>query len=432
MPNKDSGLSVGASAAEDARNRVFGAGKVDDPYPRLHELRQECPIHRGSIPDQFPEMAGVRAPVASGRQAFSTFDYGLGTDVLRRADEFASGPFYHQMSQSIGVTVIAMEEPEHRRMRLLVQPAFARREMDQWKQRIIQPIVDEHLDRIEPLGRADLYKELGAVVPVHTISAALGLPAEDRGQFFDWAIAMASVAASAEERSAASDGVAEYIAPIIASRRVEPRDDLLTTLVEATVPVGEGADADRRPLSNDEINSFVRLFIIAGSSTTYRSFGSLMFHLLTNPDQLEAVKADRSLVSRAIHEALRVDQPLTYLARVSTAECELGGVTIPADSLVEVSLGAANHDPAQFPDSDRYDIFRPVADRHITFGFGIHRCVGAHLAEAELSVMLERSLDRLPNLRLDPEASDVHMTGLGFRLPTHLPVVFGDEKSILA
>ena len=121
--------------------KVGGAGKVDDPYPRLRDLRQECPIHRGSIPDQFPEMADARPPVPVGRQTFSTYDYELGTDVLRRADEFASGPFYHQMSQSIGVTVIAMEEPEHRRMRLLVQPAFARREMDRWKERIIQPIV---------------------------------------------------------------------------------------------------------------------------------------------------------------------------------------------------------------------------------------------------------------------------------------------------
>jgi len=421
------GPSVGASTAEDARNRVFGAGKVDDPYPRLSDLRQECPIHRGSIPDQFPEMADTRPPVPVGRQTFSTFDYELGTDVLRRADEFASGPFYHQMSESIGVTVIAMEEPEHRRMRLLVQPAFARREMDRWKERIIQPIVDEHLDRIAPVGRADLYNELGSVVPVHTISAALGLPVEDRGQFFDWAIAMASVAATAEERAAASDAVAQYIAPIISSRRAEPRDDLLTTLVRATVPLDEGVDADRRPLSNEEINSFVRLFIIAGSSTTYRSFGLLMFHLLSNPDQLEAVNADRSLVSRAIHEALRIDQPLTYLARVSTTECELGGVTIPENSLVEVSLGGANHDPEHFAEPDLYDIHRPVADRHITFGFGIHRCVGAHLAEAELSIMLERCLDRLPGLRLDPESTDVHMTGLGFRLPTRLPVVFSSR-----
>ena len=427
MSNEVPGPSVGASVAEDARNRVFGAGKVDDPYPRLCNLRQECPIHRGSIPDQFPEMADARPPVPVGRQTFSTFDYELGTDVLRRADEFASGPFYHQMSESIGVTVIAMEEPEHRRMRLLVQPAFTRREMDRWKERIIQPIVDEHLDRIEPAGRADLYNELGSVVPVHTISAALGLPVEDRDQFFDWAIAMASVAASAEERAAASDAVAQYVAPIIASRRAEPRDDLLTTLVQATVPLDEGVDADRRPLSNDEINSFVRLFIIAGSSTTYRSFGLLMFHLLSNPDQLDAVNTDRSLVSRAIHEALRIDQPLTYLARVSTTECEVGGVTIPENSLVEVSLGGANHDPEHFAEPDLYDIHRPVADRHITFGFGIHRCVGAHLAEAELSVMLERCLDRLAGLRLDPDATDVHMTGLGFRLPTRLPVVFSSR-----
>ena len=190
------------------------------------------------------------------------------------------------------------------------------------------------------------------------------------------------------------------------------------------MPVDVGDGVDRRPLSDDEIKSFVRVLIIAGAGTTYRAYGSLMFHLLSNPEQLDAVRADRRLVRRAVDEALRVDQPLAFLGRVALADTELDGVAVPAGSIVEVSVSAANHDPAEWPDPDRFDYLRERADRSITFGFGVHRCVGAHLATAELEVMCNRTLDRLPDLRFDPDADDVHMTGLGMRMVTRLPVRF--------
>jgi cytochrome P450 len=415
--------AVGVSDADEARNRVFGAGVVDDPYPTYHDLRSACPVHAAAISDGFPAMSGFRALTPEGVPVFSTYGYETAVDVLRRSDDFASEPFYAGLASSIGPTVISMDEPEHRRMRNLVQPAFARREMERWKATIIRPIVDEHIDRIAAAGRADIYKAIGATVPIHTISAALGLPVADRERFFGWAVAMTSTVLPPEERVAASQAVADYVAPHVADRRREPRDDLLTTLVQATVPVEAGDDVDRRPLSDDEIGSFVRLFIIAGASTTFRAYGLLMYHLLTHPEQLAAVAADRGLVDGAIDEALRIEQPLAFIGRMTARPCELGGATLPAGALVEVAVGAANHDPGAYPDPEAFDVRRPRADRHLTFGFGIHRCLGVHLAEAELAVMLERTLDRLPELRLDPDA-DVHLTGLGFRMVTGLPVTF--------
>ena len=188
--------------------------------------------------------------------------------------------------------------------------------------------------------------------------------------------------------------------------------------------LGAGVWEGMQPLSDEEINSFVRLFIVAGAGTTFRGYGALMYHLLTNPDQLEEVRRDRSLVPKAISEALRIDSPLAFIGRVTTRPCPREGRNLPARSIVEVSVSAANHDPAVFADPERFDIGRDKADRHIAFGYGVHRCVGAHLAEAELAVMLGRTLDRLPSLRLDPDARGVRTTGVGMRMVTKLPVLY--------
>jgi cytochrome P450 len=428
----EAAVTVGGTNAEVERNRTFGAGIVDDPYSRLHGLRGACPVHSGEIEDQFPAMEGLRTLAPAGLESFSAYSYDAALEVLRRPAEFASAPFYAGLSASIGPSVISMDEPEHRRMRSLVQPAFARREMERWRERIIRPIVDEHLDRIAPLGNADIYQEIGAKVPVHTIAAAIGLPVRDREQFFDWAVTMTLSTAPPEERLAASQAVAEYVAPLIAERRTAPADDLLSTLVQAEVPADLGDGVAMHPLSDDEINSFVRIFIIAGAGTTFRAYGTLMYHLLMHRAQLEEVMADRSLVPRAIDEALRIDGPLAFIGRVTTQRSALETSDLPAGSLVEVSVSAANHDPAAFPDPERFDVHRAKADRHIAFGYGIHRCVGSHLAEAELDVMLNRTLDRLPSLRLDPGVSAVHMTGVTMRMVTKLPVVYDPQPAVAA
>jgi cytochrome P450 len=404
---------------------MFGAGLVDDPYPTYHRLIDEGPVLPGGINEHFAEMGSLRMPGADGN-AFSAHSHEACVHALRRADVYSSSSYDAGLRFVIGHSIIGMDEPEHRRMRLLLQPAFSKVEMERWKAEIIQPIVDEHLDRIAGLGKADLYEEIAPAVPVHTISAALGLPTEDRKQFFEWAVGMTSMAAGPDARVAASNAVREYIAPLIAERRAEPRRDLVSILVEATVPPEEDVgDLDPRPLDDAEIATFVKLLIIAGAGTTYRAYGNLMYFLLTHADQFAAVRADRSLVAAAIEESLRIEQPLAQILRVSTVESDLDGTSIPTGCSVQLNVGAANHDPAQWPDPETFDISRDRPDRHLTFGFGIHRCLGIHLARAELDVLLNRTIDRLPNLRLDPAAAvDVHMTGLGFRMVTALPVLF--------
>jgi cytochrome P450 len=223
-----------------------------------------------------------------------------------------------------------------------------------------------------------------------------------------------------------SNAVAEYVAPLIASRRRQPTDDLLSVLVEAEIEDSDDdGNVDRRPLTDDELNTFVRLLIIAGAGTTYRAYGNLMFMLLSHPDQLAMVRDDRSLVPAAIEESLRIEQPLAWVQRVAVEDTTIGGVAVASGCPVTVNVGAANHDPAEWgDDADEFDIRRPRPDRHLSFGFGIHRCLGIHLARGELSVLLDRTLDLLPELRFDPDVARPHVTGLTFRMPTGVPAVW--------
>jgi cytochrome P450 len=417
----DSKGGVGRSEADEARNRSFGAGVIDDPYPTYRRLLAECPVHRGGIGDPF----GVPAvtDTFSERQAFTAYSYSAAAEVLRDDARFSNRWYDPSLNAMIGPNMLGMDEPEHKRQRLLLQRSFSKREMRWWRSDIVEPIVDRLLDELAPKGRADLYADFAAFIPARVIIEALGLPEADLAQFFEWAILMTSSVVTPEERAGAAQGMADYISPLCAARRIEPQRDLISQLVTATIvdsDVDEGDQVARHPLSDDEINGTVRLLLVGGTSTTYRAFGNLLYLLLTHPDQLALLRADRSLAFNAIEESLRLEQPLVAWGRIATIDTEVGGVHIPAACPVNVNVGAANHDPAEWPDPDEFDITRPHPDRHLTFGFGKHHCLGVHLARMELDVMLNRVLDRLPGLHLE-NASDVKLTGLGFRMVTKLP-----------
>jgi cytochrome P450 len=183
------------------------------------------------------------------------------------------------------------------------------------------------------------------------------------------------------------------------------------------------AELDGQRLTDDEIIAFLRLLLPAGAETTYRSSSNLLFGLLCHPEQLEGVRRDRALIPQAIEEGLRWECPLLSIMRTATGDTEVEGVAIPAGAAVSVHLGAANRDPARWTDPDRFDVFR-LPRPHIAFALGPHVCLGMHLARMETRVALETLFDRLPGLRLDPAADDVHISGLVFRSPQALPVVF--------
>jgi cytochrome P450 len=247
------------------------------------------------------------------------------------------------------------------------------------------------------------------------IARLLGLPEEDFPQFHRWGIELIGLVADIDRGLAASESLAQYFAGIVAERRAHPADDVISDLVSAEV---EGEQ-----LTDEAIYSFLRLLLPAGAETTYRSSGNLLYLLLTHPDQLEAVRVDRSLLPQAIEEGLRCEPPLLTIARTTTCEVELSGVTIPAGEVITTHIGSANHDETRWDDPETFDIFRPPLP-HIAFAHGPHMCLGMHLARLETRALLNRVLDRLPDLALQPGDTDPHIRGDVFRSPTSLPVVF--------
>jgi cytochrome P450 len=392
------------------------AGDVRDPYPMLAGIRADTPVmevHFGAQPGRRSQL-DEKAPRISS--LFTVTSHDLAQQVLTDNVRFSSAGYATTIGQVMGRTILQMDPPEHLRHRALVAKAFRARVLDQWSDTIIGATINELIDGFADAGHADLIPQLTFPFPVRVIARILGLPEADWPRFLRLSTELIAVMRNWDRAVAASRELRGYFGEIIADRRRNPRDDLVSQLIEAEV--------DGRRLTDDEIYPFLLLLLPAGAETTYRSSSNLLFGLLWDPAQLDAVRADRGLVPQAIEEALRWETPLLTVARSATQELELGGVRIPSGGFVAVSLGAANRDPRRYPEPDAFDIFR--ADKqHISFGDGAHRCLGMHLARLEMRVLLNTVLDRLPGLRLDPAAEDPHIHGLIFRSPPNLPVLFG-------
>jgi cytochrome P450 len=272
-----------------------------------------------------------------------------------------------------------------------------------------------HQDGVAEDGRADLVRQLTLPFPMTVIADMLGLPRADLTRFHRLGIELIGVSINWERGLAASQKLRDYFAEILEERRRSPADDVISVLASA--------EHDGLRLTDEEIFSFLRLLLPAGAETTYRSSSNLLVGLLNAPDQLEAVRADRTLVPQAIEEGLRWEPPLLTIMRTVTRDTDLEGVHLPQDAVVVVNLGSANHDESRWDDPERFDIFRPP-QQHLAFAFGAHLCLGMHLARMETSVLLNAVLDRLPGIRLDPDADPPAITGMTFRAPAAVPVVF--------
>lgn len=243
----------------------------------------------------------------------------------------------------------------------------------------------------------------------------MGLPREDYVRFQQLSIELLSVVYNWDIGMAASATLKEYFGEILAQRRRDPQDDLISTLAESEI------DGER--LTDDEIFAFLLLILPAGVETTYRASGNLLVAMLTEPSLLEAVRQNRSMLRGAIEEALRWEPPISTVVRVAKRDCQLGGIDIPEGTNVSVSVAAANRDPAHYQDPDRFDPTRKNI-AHLTFGAGPHVCLGMPLARIETTVAINALLDRLPDLHLDPNTPAPSIKGVAFRSPATLPVEF--------
>jgi cytochrome P450 len=394
-------------------NRAQGMGSVRDPYPGIAAMRAIAPVHRidlrGMLGDRPLPIAGM-AP-----EIYTVLSFEGVFEVLRDAARFSSAGYARSMGVVMGHTILEMDGEEHLRSRGLISKAFTRRALERWERELVRPVVRAYVDRFAARGSADLVRELTFPFPVHVIAKMIGLPEETHDTFHRLAVELISVGLDFEAGMRASRELRALFAPVVAARRKQPQEDLISVLAHAEL---EGAR-----LGDEEIYAFLCLLAPAGAETTYRSSSNLLFGLLADPAQLDAVRRDPGLVPQAIEEGLRWEPPLLSIMRTATCDTEVQGVAIPKGAVVSVNLGAANRDPARWPDPDRFDVFR-AQQPHIAFALGPHVCLGMHLARMETRVLLETLFERLPGLRLDPEAKDVHVSGLIFRSPLALPVRF--------
>ncbi|MEX5713483.1 cytochrome P450 [Parafrankia sp. FMc6] len=388
------------------------AGYEEDPYPRWHELRELAAVHPGTL----HELTGFSGPVLfqglpfEDRPHFTAFTFAACDEALKNQEVFASSSVAVDLEGGRLAplnSIFSMAGAQHRRYRRLVQSSFVPPRMAWWTEKWIETTVHALIDWFAGDGSADLNVDFSAAVPVLTITGSFGVAVEQ-------AIAIREALSSPER-------LVPLPAPIIAARRETREDDLISVLVDAEV---QDDDGNPHRLSDAEIYSFAVLLLMAGSGTTWRQMGIVLTALLQRPEILDAVRRDRQLLRNAIDESLRWMPTNPMFSRFLTKDVEFHGAHLPKGAVLHLALGAGSRDPRRWERPDEFDVTRPPKPS-LGFGGGPHVCLGMHVARAEMYTGIGALLDRLPNLRLDPDADPPRIIGMYHRGPTAIPVLFG-------
>ena len=390
-------MTTASDPAERAAALAFDSNRLDaafleDPFPIYHLLRRHDPVHRN--PDGSYFLTRYDDVLAVYRDRRMSSD----KQVVFRP-KFGDGPLYRHHTTSL----VFNDPPLHSRVRRLIAAAFTPRALKAMQPRIVD-VVDGLLDRAEEAGRMDLIGDFAFALPVEVICDMLGVPRGDRAPFRTWSLAILSalepvVSEQVVERgNQAVEEFCAYLRGLIAERRRRPGQDpgeILTALIE-----GE-PDGDK--LSEEELLQNCIFLLNAGHETTTNLVGNAIDALLENPAELARLRAEPALIGSAVEEALRYQSSNQLGNRVAAASVEIGGLAMAAGTQVVICIGAANRDPEQFPDPDRFDIAR-TPNRHLAFGAGIHVCAGMTLARMEGRIAIGRLVERFPDLRRDGKA----------------------------
>ncbi len=353
---------------------------VEDPYRTYEQLRQKDPVHRMRL-----------------IEAWALTNYEDVQDVLVDHKRFTNAERNFDYMQYR--TFLDLDPPDHTRLRGLVSKAFTPRAVRELGPRI-QELVDELLDAVAGKGRIDLISDFAFPLPVIVIAEMLGVPAQDRGRFREWSDDIAlSVnpllnSEQIERVQQATEELFDYFEGIIEQRRQAPQNDMISALLAAE------EEGDR--LTHEELLSTLMLLLVAGNETTRNLIGNGMLTLLKNPAQLQRLREHPELLDSAINELLRYDSPVQMDARNAIDDVEIGGKRIAAGQLILAIVGAANRDPQVFAKPDELDIGRDEIS-HLSFGRGIHYCLGSPLAILEGRIAFSSLLDRYSSIRLASE-----------------------------
>jgi pimeloyl-[acyl-carrier protein] synthase len=364
-----------------------------NPYPTYKALREEDPVKWSDLMqawiltgyDDIQTVLKDAARFSSDRrQANNRF-----VQAMQEAEEQAS-------PMRRAPTMLNSDPPAHTRMRNLVNKAFTPRVVEKMRPHT-QAITDELLDLAPEPGKLDVIADLATPLPVIMIAEMLGVSPKDRAQFKAWSNDIASTLGGPLQRPdirerarASSFELADYFRKVIAERRDDPKDDLISALIAAE----EQGDL----LSEDELMATCILLLVAGNETTTNLIGNGTLALLRSPDQIRRLQEDPSLITSAVEELLRYDGPVQATSRVAMQDMKFRDKELERGQVLLTFLGAANHDPARFTDPERLDIGR-LDNRHMAFGHGIHFCLGAPLARVEGQIALRTLLERYPEPR---------------------------------
>ena len=409
------------STSERSLDELIGSQDfIEDPYPILHRLRVEDPVHwsdsiGGWILTRYDDMVTTFKDVShysnEGR-------LGKAVEYLPAESRAEFKSFEDHFRQK---SLIHSDPPDHTRLRGLITKAFTPRVVESMRPRM-QAIVNELLDCVQPDGRMDVIKDLAIPLPVTVLAEIFGVPKADVNLFKGWAddlLAFQGVNKPAVEilhrSQTALLGIRAYLGELIKEKRRQPGPDLLSELV--------AAESEGDKLSEPELLNSCITLLVAGHETTTSLIGNGIYTLLRHPDQWRLLQDDPSLLTSAIEEILRYESPVARQPRLMKQEAEMGGKQMRQGEMVFQMLNAANRDPAYFADPDRFDI-RRQKNRHIAFGVGVHFCVGAPLARTEGQIVFSTVMARLPKIRLVEEKPDWDLQKPNSRMLKTLPVLF--------
>ena len=375
---------------------------ASDEVPNLHEILAELRRDHAVAPIQY-----------HGGVAYLITRFGDLQAAMADDDSFPSWAAYQRHSGPVmGKTIQCMGGNEHRRNRALVSKAFRPRLMTEFVEAFLTPVAHRLVDEFEGRGEADLVHDYNTRYAFTVITRLLDFPPTDFDQLKVWGDGLIDFPWDPEGALEASRSFTAYLKPILDERRTNPGEDLLSSLVTVEV------EGER--LSDDEVYSFIRLLFPAGADTTYRGLGSMMYAVLSHRDVFVAVQKDPGLIPQVVQEALRWEPPTAMLPRFAPKDVTWAGHEIPGGSEVIFGITSANRDPGVFEEPDRFDPWRKEREL-LTFGHGLHFCLGSHLARRELEVSLSVLSQRLPDMELvDPEK--VCISGTVLRGPKAVPV----------
>jgi cytochrome P450 len=408
-----------------AKEAAASEGRVlSDLTPAMNSLREQAPALKGSLrellhlPELHPMYDRPRAHYTI--LSFKSCDRAFRENLVFSSEVYKESPGV----RTLGHTILEMTGDEHRRHRAVVQPMFVKpRAMTWWKQNWIDEAVNVLLDRFSGLDGADLNLELCARLPVYIVTRGIGMSGDDALNFREHLL-RGTIGAGRMDRTEAARSAAEVarmLNELIAARRSQPGDDVITGLINGNFQLADGSS---RKLTDEEIFGYCRLILLAGGGTTWRQLGITLHALLSNYHFWEACRDDRKRIDAAIEEGARWRPTDPTFPRLMMQDVDVEGVMIPAGARVDLCLGAANRDPGRWENPDAYDIFR-TAKYHLGFGLGPHQCLGMNVAKQEMLTSLNGLMDRFPNMRMDLSAPPPQLVGgLEQRGMTAVPVRF--------